>query len=253
MLPYAKGKIPFQSISWQENNPKFTAKITGKWFLNNIIMGLDWALQSPDVNPIKNLLRVIETSITGKCSRNCDTFLGILNPIRDSAKSLYVWQRYPSYREHNLLETLQGNSLVYQRDCVEQSSFFLRNWTLIGHNVKRECCNRATFYSSTSRKWPIKLQCKIPHNWILKQQKNTHIPWLTVTIQDQISRLEILRFYTKLIGYACNSNPLIAKTYKLQPSAAPSFFQFSFMINPIIFKIVKPQLSKICRQKSWAK
>ena len=44
-------KLVFQ----MDNDPKNTSKVMAKWLKDNNVKVLEWASQSPDLNPIENL------------------------------------------------------------------------------------------------------------------------------------------------------------------------------------------------------
>ena len=65
----------------QDGAPCHTAKKVSKWFTDNGIEVLEWPGQSPDMNPIENLWRLLKIKVAEKHAKSPDDLRGIIKTV----------------------------------------------------------------------------------------------------------------------------------------------------------------------------
>ena len=70
MLPYAEEDMPLKWVYMQDNDPKHTRE--------NRIVVMEWAVQSPDLNPIENLWTNVKDAVYNEKSKNQQEFWDVV-------------------------------------------------------------------------------------------------------------------------------------------------------------------------------
>jgi hypothetical protein len=102
MAPYlqdVQGQMGVQPIFQQDNDPKHTSKVAMNYLNNKEFLVLDWASQSPDMNPIENAWKFVKDAIFARMDRasNLDEVFEI---VKDE------WEKIPIEKFRKLIDRM---------------------------------------------------------------------------------------------------------------------------------------------------
>lgn len=82
MRPSAKKLFPNNNYTFQhDNDPKHTANIVKSYLSNSSIQVLSWPPQSPDLNPIENLWKIVKERCKDRKPKNLEEYSKILQTV----------------------------------------------------------------------------------------------------------------------------------------------------------------------------
>ena len=64
IYPYAEENIPLVWRFQHDNDPNHTFTVVSEWLQSNVVRLMKWTAQSPDLNPIENLYKIVDRKIT---------------------------------------------------------------------------------------------------------------------------------------------------------------------------------------------
>ena len=103
-LPWARTLIAeddgYPSLIFQQDNASVhTAKRTRQWMKDNNVDVMPWPSQSPDINPIENLWRIVDVSVR-KNYKNFDNDDALTDAV------MTEWKNVPITTVHHLIESM---------------------------------------------------------------------------------------------------------------------------------------------------
>lgn len=103
MLPFAEWNLPLKWQYQQDNDPKHTSKIVKEWFRKENVGLMEWPSQSPDLNPIENLWRIVKDKIAPLKAKNKEELWKIVEE---------AWYSIPLETVKKLVESMPRRCLA---------------------------------------------------------------------------------------------------------------------------------------------
>lgn len=82
----------------EDNDPKHTSKLAKQWKEDNLIDRLEWPANSPDLNPIENIWRIMKIKVAKYHPENL---------IQLRAAIILSWRSLPKNLAQNLVNSMQ--------------------------------------------------------------------------------------------------------------------------------------------------